>query len=94
LPYESFHKLYSEIIEMSKRQTRSSILSHIAEVVTGMDKLGLWFRGREGGSGMHSMGEQEHVEVVILENIKEMEKGFDAMIGFSGVKWQHLQRGQ
>jgi len=76
---------------MSKRQTRSSILSPLAKVTTGMDKLELWFRGSDGGTGMHSMGEKECAQVVVLENMRGRDKAFNAVVGFSGVRWQHLQ---
>jgi hypothetical protein len=85
LPYESFHKPFSELVEMSKRQSKSSILSPLAKVTTGMDKLELWFRG-EGGN--HGMG----AEVVVLENMRGRDKAFNAILGFSGVRWQHLQK--
>ncbi|KAE8441809.1 hypothetical protein EG329_004262 [Mollisiaceae sp. DMI_Dod_QoI] len=92
LPHESFYKPYSALIEMCKRQTRSSILSPLAKVTTGMDKLELRFRGSEGGTGMHGMGEQEGAEIVLLENMRERDKAFNAIVAFSGLRWQHLQQ--
>jgi hypothetical protein len=83
LPYESLHKPFSELVEMSKRQTKSSILSPLAKVTTGMDKLELRFRGREDGMD---------AEVVVLENMRGRDKAFNALLGFSGVRWQHLQK--
>jgi hypothetical protein len=83
LHFKSFHKPFSELVEMSKRQTKSSILSPLAKVTTGMDKLELRFRGREGGMD---------AEVVVLENMRERDKAFNALLGFSGVRWQHLQK--
>jgi hypothetical protein len=92
LPHENFNKAYTDLVEMSKRQTRSSILTPLAKVTTGMDKLELRFRGREGGAGMHGMGEQEEAESVLLENMRGRDKAFNAIIAFSGVRWQHLQQ--
>jgi hypothetical protein len=83
LHFESFHKPFSKLVEMSKRQTKSSILSPLAKVTTGMDKLELRFRGRECGMD---------AEVVVLENMRERDKAFNALLGFSGVMWQHLQK--
>ncbi|KUJ18508.1 uncharacterized protein LY89DRAFT_582089 [Mollisia scopiformis] len=92
LPHESFDKPFADLVEMSKRQTRSSVLSPLAKVTTGMDKLELRFRGKGGGAGMHGMGEQEDAEIVLLENMRRRDKAFNAVVAFSGVRWQHLQQ--
>lgn len=92
LHYDSFSKPYSELVEMSKRQTRSSILSPLAKVTTGMDKLELWFKGEEAGAGVHGMGERECARYVLLENMRGRDKAFNAVVGFSGLKWQCLQK--
>lgn len=84
----SFDKSYSALVEMSKGQTRNSILNPLAKVTTGMDKLELRFRREDGSPGM--MGQE--VEVVLLENMRRRDKAFNAIIGFSGVRWQHLQQ--
>ncbi|KAF8860812.1 hypothetical protein BDZ45DRAFT_703698 [Acephala macrosclerotiorum] len=85
LPHGRFDKPYSELVEMSKRQTRSSILSPLAKVTTRMDKLELRFRGREGGAGMYGMGEQESAGIVLLENVRGRDKAFNAIVAFSGL---------
>ncbi|CZR50130.1 uncharacterized protein PAC_00002 [Phialocephala subalpina] len=92
LPHESFDKPYSELVEMSKRQTRSSVLSPLAKVTTGTDKLEIRFRGREGGAGVYGMGEQKSAEIVLLENMRGRGKAFNSIVAFSGVRWQHLQQ--
>lgn len=92
LPHESFNKPYHDLVEMSKQQTRSSILNPLAKITTGMDKLELWFRGEDGGAGLHGMGENDNAQKVVLENMKERDKAFNAVIGFSGVRWQNLQK--
>lgn len=92
LPHATFDKSYADLVEMSKRQTRSSVLSPLAKVTTGMDKLELRFRGVEGGAGMHGMGERENAEIVLLENMRGRDKAFNSVIAFSGVRWQHLQQ--
>lgn len=92
LPYESFRKPFSEVVEMSKRHTRSSVLSPLAKVTTGMDKLEVVFRGADGGTGLHDMGEMGTPEVVLLENMRGRDKVFNAIIGLSGLRWQHLQK--
>lgn len=89
---ESFNVSYADLVEMSKRQTPSSILSPLAKVTTGMDKLELRFRRNEGGAGMHAMGELEEAEIVTLENMKGRDNAFNAVIAFGGVRWQHLQQ--
>ncbi|PVH70925.1 hypothetical protein DL98DRAFT_472213 [Cadophora sp. DSE1049] len=89
---KTFYKSYSELLEMSKRQTRPSILSPLAKVTTGMDKLELRFRRRVGVAGRPSVGEMDDVEVLLLENMRGRDKAFNAIIGFSGVRWQHLQK--
>jgi len=69
LPYASFHKPYSELVEMPKRQVRSSILGPLAKVTTGVDKLELTFRGPGGNAGIHGMGEKAPSEVAVLDNM-------------------------
>lgn len=76
LPYASFHKPYSELVEMSKRQVRSPVLSPLAKGTTGMDKLELTFRGPCGGAGIHSMGVKEYSQVVVLKNMRGQDKAF------------------
>jgi hypothetical protein len=83
LPNESFYKPFSELVEMSKRQTKSSILTRLAKVTTGMDKLELRFRGRAVGMD---------AQVVVLENMRWRDKAFNVVLGFSSVRWQHLQK--
>lgn len=92
LPYTSFHEPYTSLVEMSKRQTRSSILSPLAKVTTGMDKLELWFRGEGGTAGMNDMGEVGRARRKVLDNMRGRDKAFNAVIGFSGLRWQHLQK--
>ncbi|KAH7400410.1 hypothetical protein BKA64DRAFT_481465 [Cadophora sp. MPI-SDFR-AT-0126] len=88
----AFYKPYSELLEMSKRQTHSSILSPLAKVTSGMDKLELRFRGNFGVAGVPGIGEMVEEEVLLLENMRGRDKAFNAIIGFSGVRWQHLQK--
>lgn len=92
LPYDSFHKPFLTLIEMSKRQTRSSILSPLAKVTTGMDKLELRFRPEGGWAGVHGTAKVDGPQVVLLENMRERDRAFNAVIAFSGVRWQHLQQ--
>jgi hypothetical protein len=92
ITHETFSYPYTQLAEMSKRQTRSSILSPLAKVTTGMDKLELWFRSEESGPGMHHFGEEKHAKCVLLENMRGRDKAFNAVIGFSGLKWQCLQK--
>ena len=76
------------------------------EHTTGLDKLELRFknegwqdggdnsegRGRvEGNDGRRGGGSLED-KVVMLENMKGRDKAFNALIGFSGLRWQHLQQ--
>jgi len=92
LPSPSFHRPYTDFVEMSKRQMTSSILSPLAKVTTGMDKLELRFRGPSDGAGMRGMGEREHADIVMLENMRGRDKAFNSVIGFSGLRWQHQQK--
>ncbi len=91
LPHKSFNKQYTDLVEISKRQIHSSILS-LGKVTMGMDKLELRFRGYEGGASTHGLGEQRDVEIILLENMRGRDKAFNAMVAFSGVRWQHLQK--
>lgn len=90
--HRSFHRPYSDLVEMSKRQTHSSILSPLVKVTRSMDKLELMFRGKGEGASMPEMGEREDAEVVLLENMIGRDRAFNAVVGFSGMKWQHLQK--
>ncbi|TVY55057.1 hypothetical protein LCER1_G007475 [Lachnellula cervina] len=92
LSYESFHKPYSSLVEISKRQSRSSILSPLAKITTGMDKLELWFNDAGASAGMHGMGDMGNATPVLLENMRDRDKAFNSVIGFSGLRWQHLQK--
>jgi hypothetical protein len=85
LPYDSFRKLYSDLIEMSKRQTRSSILSPLAKVTTGMDKVELRFRAEGVGADVNETQKVDRPEMVLLENMRDRDKAFNAVIAFSGV---------
>jgi hypothetical protein len=92
LPYRPFHEPFSSLVEMSKRQTRSTILSPLAKITTGMDKLELWFTDEQGSVGMHGMGEKSNARMVVLENMRDRDKAFNAVVGFSGCKFQCLQK--
>lgn len=94
LPHEGFIKSYAELVEMSKQQSRFSRLMPVGKVTTSLDKLELRFRGMEGGAGMHQMGEREHAEIIVLDNMRGRDKAFNAIIAFSNLRWQHLQQRQ
>lgn len=87
-----FHKAYSTLIEMSKRQTHASVLKPLAKLVTGLDKLELVFKGEGRSVDIQSLGADEHAEIMVLENMRGRDKAFNAILGFSGVRWQNLQR--
>lgn len=74
---------------MSKLQTRSSLLSPLAKITTGMDKLELRSRPEDGTP---ENGTGEEGQVVVLENMRGRDKAYNAVIGFSGLRWQHLQQ--
>jgi hypothetical protein len=76
---------------MSKQQTHASILKPLAKVMTGLDKLELLFRGEGREGDMHDMRVKENTETVVLENMRGRDKAFNAIIGFSGMRWQSLQ---
>lgn len=90
LPCKSFNKQYRELIEMSKQQTDDLLLAPLAKMTIGKDKLELRFRG-EVGSNMHNASRNGHL-VVLLENMRGRDKAFNSIIGFSGVRWQCLQK--
>jgi hypothetical protein len=41
---------------------------------------------------MRGMGEREHADIVTLENMRGRDKAFNSVIGFSGLRWQNLQK--
>lgn len=84
----SFTIPYPELVELTKRHTRSTILNPAATE----DKLEIRFRGRHGGTGTHSEPHGENATVVLLENMSGRDKAFNAIVGFSGLRWQHLQK--
>lgn len=86
---EDFYRPYSDLVEMSKRHTRLSMLSPVVNVTSSLDKLELRFRtSGEGPRG----GEMQYTKVVTLEKMRGRDKAFNAIIGFSGLRWQHLQK--
>lgn len=89
--HESFKKPYSELIEMSKRATKSTMLSPLAKTL-GLDNLELKFNGTQGEDSIYPRGKGEHSQVMVLQNMKERDKAFNAVVGFSGLKWQCLQK--
>lgn len=50
------------------------------------------FRLEGGLAGIQRTKKVDGLEVVLLENMRKQDKGFDAVIAFSGVRWQHLQQ--
>ncbi|TGO63343.1 hypothetical protein BOTNAR_0101g00150 [Botryotinia narcissicola] len=90
LPCESFNKPYSELIEMSKQQTKELLLAPLAKMTIGKDKLELKFRGEAGGD-VPGARQNGHV-VALLENMRGRDKAFNSIVGFSGVRWQCLQK--
>lgn len=77
-------------MEISKRQNRSLILSPIAKVTAGMDKLELRFKAGNGAVDPNGIGIEG--EIVLLKNMRGRDKAFNGVIGFSGVRWQNLQQ--
>ncbi len=57
-----------------------------------MDKLELSFQRVAGQAGAHIMGAKENAEVVLLENMRGRDKAFNEVVGFRGLRWQHLQQ--
>ncbi|TVY39143.1 hypothetical protein LOCC1_G007326 [Lachnellula occidentalis] len=93
LPYESFHKPYSSLVEVSKRHARS-VLNPLAKITPGMDKLELWFNDEGPQAEMPGMDGMKNATPVLLQNMRHRDKAFNAVIGFSGLRWQHLQKGE
>jgi hypothetical protein len=55
-----------------------------------MDKLELRFRAEDTALRMDGIGAEG--EILLLENMRERDKAFNTVIGFSGLRWQHLQQ--
>lgn len=90
LLFKSFNKPYSELIEISKRQTEELLLAPLAKMTIGKDKLELRFRAEPHGA-LYSARPNEPL-VILLENMRGRDKAFNSIVGFSGVRWQCLQR--
>jgi len=88
LPSQPFKEPFSALLEMSKRQTHNSLLGSLAKVTTEMDKLELRFRSEHAALNMTGTAGN----VVLLENLRGRDKAFNAIIGFSGARWQNLQQ--
>lgn len=84
--YESFNNPYTKLVEMTKRTTTSSILSPVAKTLD-LDKLELTFQNQRP-----NIGGKDKPRAVLLENMKERDKAFNAIVGFSGLRWQNLQK--
>lgn len=87
----SFEYPYTSLIEMTKHQN-SSILSPLDKITMGADQLELTFRSDKPGNGVLRMDLENEVDVITLENVRDRDKAFNALIGFSGLRWQHLQK--
>lgn len=93
---------------MKKQHHKKTFASSVTNMTTGLKVLELKFYDSGGGdSGMEgqeidSANENEmetllrepmKLRVVVLENMRRREKAFNAILGFSGLKWQSLQDG-
>lgn len=87
----SFEHPYTSLIEMTKHQN-SSILSPLDNLTMGSDQLELTFRSACPGNEILRMDPENGVDTVILENVRDRNKAFNALIGFSGLRWQHMQK--
>ena len=82
----SFSNPYTELVEMTKRTTTSSMLSPVAKSLD-LDKLELTFKEQHP-----NISGKDAPRAVLLENMKERDKAFNAIIGFSGLRWQNIQK--
>lgn len=69
-----------------------------------MDGLELKFRSQpifnlvgRGGNKLQVedegvFGQESRMDTIFLENMRGRDKAFNALIGFSGLRWQHLQK--
>jgi hypothetical protein len=83
--HESFNNPSTELVQMTKRTTTSSILSPVAKTLD-LEKLELTFKDQRP-----NITGKDKPRAVLLENM-ERDKAFNAIMGFSRLKWQNLQK--
>jgi len=77
---------------MSKCHVHLSILKPLAKVTASMDKLQLILKEEQRKAETGHMGEILGLKTIVLENMRERDKAFNAILGFSGVRWQCLEK--
>ena len=87
-----FYYPYTALDEMSKHHMSTNMLSPVAKLTSTEDKLVLKVRvpGKQT-EHMQGFGEQHEMHTIVLENMPGRDKAFNAIIGFSGLRWQNLQ---
>lgn len=86
-----FNKPFSELIEMSKLQSHDDISDPLGAISWVKDKLELRFIGKQEGVHEYELRQNENTQVILIENLKQRDKAFNAIIAFSGIQWQSLQ---
>lgn len=88
----AFERPFGDLVEVSKRQADSSSWNPLLKMRVGLDGLELQFRSDIPGSNPRVFGESTKTDTILLENMRGRDKAFNALIGFSGLRWQHLQQ--
>ncbi|PQE29214.1 hypothetical protein CJF30_00004276 [Rutstroemia sp. NJR-2017a BBW] len=87
----TFNKPFSELVEMTKLQSHDDSADPLGATSAVKDKLELRFMGKEEGVHEYELRQNENTQVMLIENMKQRDKAFNAIIAFSGIQWQSLQ---
>lgn len=89
-PSSNFFVAYKQIDEIRKRTASSWGLKTVSKYTVGLEKLELKVWNLED---LDDPKESESGHTIMLEAMPERDKAFNAIIGFSGRRWQNLASG-
>ena len=92
----TFERSYLELVKMSKCHVHAGGLGSLTRLTRSVDKLELKFRGQQDDDGnlaqLLGQSREESLDVIMLENMRDRDRAFNAILGFSGLRWQCLQK--
>lgn len=87
-----FRCKYSDLKEITKRESHSKLLSPLAKLTSELDSLEIRVRMQDRETvGLEGWGDEPVLNTFVLENMIGRDKAFNSIIGFSGIRWQNLE---
>lgn len=87
----AFYHAYTELDEMSKQEMSTNMMKPLAKLTGTEDKLLLKIRVPRRQTDDSKGVSNEQMTTIVLENMLNRNKAFNAIIGFSGLRWQNIQ---